>query len=90
MNKENKNYKINIFIKLYHFLRKLIFPTTQLISLIPSDSCILDLGCGNGFVFRNIKNYKSYLGIDNNSKKIQKLNIIKIINIISEMRKILQ
>ena len=77
MNKENKNYKINIFIKLHHFLRKLIFPTTQLISLIPSDSCILDLGCGNGFVFRNIKNYKSYLGIDINSKKIQKLNIIK-------------
>jgi 2-polyprenyl-3-methyl-5-hydroxy-6-metoxy-1,4-benzoquinol methylase len=77
MNKKNKNYKINIFIKLHHFLRKLIFPTTQLISLIPRSSSILDLGCGNGFIFRNIENYKSYLGIDINSKKIQKLNIIK-------------
>jgi 2-polyprenyl-3-methyl-5-hydroxy-6-metoxy-1,4-benzoquinol methylase len=77
MKKKNKNYKINIFIKLHHFLRKLIFPTTQLISLIPRSSSILDLGCGNGFIFRNIENYKSYLGIDINSKKIQKLNIIK-------------
>ena len=77
MNKNNKNYKINIFIKLHHFLRNLILPTTQLISLIPSNSSILDLGCGNGFIFHNIKKYKSYLGIDINPKKIQKLNIIK-------------
>lgn len=77
MNKKNQIYKIDIFNRLHYFLRKIIFPTTQLMSLIPNYSSILDLGCGNGFIFHNVNNYKSYLGIDINKKKIQKLNLIK-------------
>ena len=76
MNKNNKNYKINIFIKLHHFLRNLILPTTQLISLIPNNSSILDLGCGNGRVIEFLyKHYLSnnfrYIGIDNSEKLLE-------------------
>jgi len=63
-----------MLIKLHNYLRELIFPTSELIGLIPKNSKILDLGCGSGFIFNNLKNYKSYLGIDINSKKIKKLN----------------
>ena len=66
---------------IYFKLRPLILPIGDIISFIPCDANILDLGCGKGLLLEQIKNFKSYTGVDFNVPKLDKnyhnVNFIK-------------
>jgi len=85
-------------IDLYFEIRKRICPFKIIVDYIPPQTKILDLGCGNGIIYKYFlknSNFISYTGIDNDKKKIKKLqslntnkitflnnNLEEIINII--------
>ncbi len=66
---------------IYFKLRPLILPIDKIISQIPDDANILDLGCGKGLILNYLKNYKSYTGVDlnlsSNKIKINNTNFIR-------------
>ncbi len=63
-----------------HKFRKYIYPRKKIVELIPNNSKILDLGCGQGDILQilnNKKNIKYYKGIDPKLKnKIESKNSI--------------
>jgi len=67
-------------IDLYFEIRKRICPFDIVLKNIPTQQKILDIGCGNGIIYKyylkKLK-YISYTGIDNNKKSIIKLNNLK-------------
>ena len=65
--------------KIYFKLRPLILPIDEILFQIPSDSSILDLGCGKGLLINNITNFKKYVGVDLNiiNQKIKNIEFIK-------------
>ena len=67
-------------IDLYFEIRKRICPFDIILENIPAQKKILDIGCGNGIVYKyylkNLK-YISYTGIDINKRNIIKLNNLK-------------
>ncbi len=50
--------------KIYFKLRPKILPINNILSFIPYNSSILDLGCGKGLLVNYIKNFNSYTGVD--------------------------
>ena len=63
-------------IDIYFEIRKRICPFHEVVNQIPMGKKILDIGCGNGLLYKyflNNKDYISYTGIDKNLKKLQKL-----------------
>lgn len=50
--------------KIYFELRPKILPIKNILSFIPSDASILDLGCGKGLLVNHIQKYNSYTGVD--------------------------
>lgn len=67
---------------LYYKIRPLILPINEIILHIPDYANILDLGCGKGLVPHNLKNYKSYTGVDlnvpiNSSNTLNNINFIR-------------
>lgn len=60
--------------KLYYYLRTLIMPIDKLVSIIPTNANILDLGCGNAIVLENLRKFKKYTGVDIDSKNIISLS----------------
>jgi len=65
--------------KIYFKLRPFILPIDEILFHIPSNSSILDLGCGKGLLINNIKNFKNYVGVDLNTinQKIKNIEFIK-------------
>tara|TARA_X000000950_G_C13836698_1_gene628497 strand:- start:839 stop:1396 length:558 start_codon:yes stop_codon:yes gene_type:complete len=59
---------MEIFKKLYIYLRKKILPIETIIGLIPNNSIILDLGCGRGIILKSLTNFKKYVGVDTNTE----------------------
>ena len=57
---------------IYFKLRRLILPIDEILTLIPKNAEILDLGCGKGIILKYIKYFKSYTGVDLNITKIDK------------------
>ena len=51
---------------IYFKLRPFILPINDILSNIPNNANILDLGCGKGLLLKHIKYYKSYTGVDLN------------------------
>mgnify|MGYP002014807719 CR=1 FL=1 len=49
-------------------------PIDKLVSIIPTNANILDLGCGNAIVLENLKKFKKYTGVDIDSKNIISLS----------------
>ena len=66
---------------IYFKLRPLILPINKIISQIPVEANILDLGCGKGLLLNYLKNYESYTGVDlnlsSNKIKIKNVNFIR-------------
>tara|TARA_B100000989_G_C19502858_1_gene455058 strand:+ start:266 stop:829 length:564 start_codon:yes stop_codon:yes gene_type:complete len=66
---------------IYFKLRPFILPVNEILSNIPQNSNILDLGCGKGLLLNHIKNFKSYTGVDLNvpllNSKDNNINFIK-------------
>ena len=63
-------------IDIYFEIRKRICPFHEVVNQIPLKKKILDIGCGNGILYKYFldnKNYISYTGIDKNLKKLRKL-----------------
>ena len=61
-----KLIKTNGIPSIYFKLRPLILPIDEILSFIPLNAHILDLGCGKGLLLEHIKNFKSYKGVDLN------------------------
>ena len=57
---------------IYFKLRPLILPIDEILSFIPHNAHILDLGCGKGLLLEHIKNFKSYKGVDLNVPRSDK------------------
>ena len=69
-------------MNIYKYLRKLIYPYNDVISLIPSKAKILDIGCGDSHLVHDNKiiNCTSYMGIDPKIKKelhSEKIKVLK-------------
>ena len=63
-------------IDIYFEIRKRICPFHEVANQIPLKKKILDIGCGNGILYKYFldnKNYISYTGIDKNLKRLRKL-----------------
>ena len=61
-------------IDIYFEIRKRICPFHEVANQIPLKKKILDIGCGNGILYKYFldnKDYISYTGIDKNIKKLQ-------------------
>ena len=48
-------------------------PIRELVSLVPINANILDLGCGKAIVLKNLEKFNKYTGIDLNNKNINSL-----------------
>jgi asparagine synthase (glutamine-hydrolysing) len=60
-------------MSLASFFRQLIYPVNDIVKLIPKNSSILDIGCGNANILNNLKNtnFVNYTGIDPKLKMIR-------------------
>ena len=64
---------------IYFKIRPLILPINDILKFIPSESSILDLGCGKGLLVKHINNFRSYTGVDLNVKQQTQSNNINFI-----------
>ena len=77
------------------YLRKYIYPREKIIELIPKNTNILDLGCGNGDLLHELiknKKFNYYMGVDPKIKQNKQsinynLSNLKIEDVINQIKK---